>query len=268
MKNYFSSQCGWSSEENSRDYNLRYNLTNKLHGQPLVAARIFPALIGHIKSSSPRKPLVLSFHGPTGTGKNFAARLIANGLIRNENQFEVISCLTLCPCHDACNLETATACRRKLQDRIKNKLKSCSKTIFVFDELENLPAGIIDGITPFLDYSVDSKEYDHRQSIFIFLSNVGAGSIFEIVYDAYKKGEHRKDIEYHILHNALNEAAFNEDSGFMKSKLILKDYIDHMVPFFPLEKEHVEKCISDYTQECYGKKASDGLIRNVSFTLT
>lgn len=260
--NNYLKQCQWTLKD-GRAYDLKYNLTNKLHGQPFVSGRVYSSIIRHIESSEPKKPLVLSFHGPTGTGKNYAAKIIADAVVPQKSQYEVISCLNLCPCADQCPPETIMRCKMNLQERIRSKLKSCDRTIFVFDELENLAPGIIDGIMHFLDYSVDSKEYDHRRSIFIFLTNVGASTIINMVYDAYIKGEHRKDIPFSEIHQALNQAAFNEENGFMRSKLILKDYIDHMVPFFPLEREHVEKCIIDYLAECYGKRRDENLIKQV-----
>ena len=53
----------------------------------------------------------------------------------------------------------------------------------------------------------------------------------------------------------------------MRSKLISQDSIDIMVPFFPLEKEHVELCIRDYMIECYSDtKPSPEFINKVSMS--
>ena len=252
--NNYIYRCQWNDKLEFGSFDLRYNLTHKLHGQPLVVNRVYPAIIRHINTKNPRKPLVLSFHGPTGTGKNYASRIIAEAITVRPSQFEVISCLNLCPCADPCPPDDVVTCVRKLQERIRISLGSCGRTIFVFDEIENLPPGIIDGIRSFLDYAPDSKEIDHRYSIFIFLTNIGATSIMEIAYDAYLRGEHRHEIPIKKLEAALIDASFNEKSGFMRSKLILKDYIDLMIPFFPLEKDHIIKCVTDYLKFCYDRE--------------
>lgn len=261
-KNYIYS-CQWNDRLEFGSFDLRYNLTHKLHGQPLVVNRLYPAIIRHINTKRPAKPLVLSFHGPTGTGKNYASRILADAITVRPSQFEVISCINLCPCADPCPAERVITCVQKLQERIRVSLGSCGRTIFVFDEVENLPPGIIDGIRSFLDYAPDSKENEHRYSIFIFLTNIGASSIMEIAYDAYLRGEHRHEISVKKLETALTDASFNERSGFMRSKLILKDYIDMMIPFFPLEKDHITKCIKDYLKLCYNKVPSGKFIDTI-----
>lgn len=35
-----------------------------------------------MKDNNPKKPLVLSLHGPTGTGKNFVSQLIADNVYK------------------------------------------------------------------------------------------------------------------------------------------------------------------------------------------
>lgn len=54
--------------------NLKYDLEENLYGQHIVNATLIPALQSHIKNLQlSQKPLVISFHGTPGTGKNFVA---------------------------------------------------------------------------------------------------------------------------------------------------------------------------------------------------
>ena len=41
------------------------------------------AVTGFMSNNNPKKPLVLSLHGWTGTGKNFVSQLIAENLYKN-----------------------------------------------------------------------------------------------------------------------------------------------------------------------------------------
>jgi predicted alpha/beta-fold hydrolase len=61
---------------------LRSNLQNKLYGQQIAADIIFSAIHSHIFHSNPKKPLVLSFHGLPGSGKNYVVTMIANALFK------------------------------------------------------------------------------------------------------------------------------------------------------------------------------------------
>ncbi len=51
-------------------------------GQHIVKDVVAKALRSHVKKESPKKALVLSFHGWTGSGKNYVAQFIAQSLFR------------------------------------------------------------------------------------------------------------------------------------------------------------------------------------------
>lgn len=59
---------------------LKYDLQNRLYGQPFAADIIYKTISKHIRDPKPIKPLVLSFHGWTGAGKNYAASFVAKNL--------------------------------------------------------------------------------------------------------------------------------------------------------------------------------------------
>jgi hypothetical protein len=56
---------------------LRSALNSRLYGQHLALQTVVSALRAHFDNQEPKKALVMSFHGWTGTGKNHLAALIA-----------------------------------------------------------------------------------------------------------------------------------------------------------------------------------------------
>ena len=58
---------------------LRKNLEAKVYGQHLAIDSVVKTIRAHLRRP-PRKALVLSFHGWTGTGKNLVASVIAQNL--------------------------------------------------------------------------------------------------------------------------------------------------------------------------------------------
>lgn len=62
---------------------LENTLRSRLHGQPLVHRAIVRAVKDHLQNPSPKKALVLSFHGWTGGGKNYASSMVADALYEN-----------------------------------------------------------------------------------------------------------------------------------------------------------------------------------------
>ena len=55
-------------------------LRTRLHGQHLVRPVVVKSLRAHLRNPNPQKALALSFHGWTGTGKNFVSGMITNHL--------------------------------------------------------------------------------------------------------------------------------------------------------------------------------------------
>ena len=45
--------------------------------------------------------------------------------------------------------------------------------LFIFDEIDKLPEGVIDAVKPFIDHHETVGGVDFRRCIFIFLSNTG-----------------------------------------------------------------------------------------------
>lgn len=77
---------------------LARDLQTKLHGQHLAQSVVLKAIQGFINSPESNKPLTLSFHGWSGTGKNFVARIIADNLYRDGVKSECVR-LFIAPFH-------------------------------------------------------------------------------------------------------------------------------------------------------------------------
>lgn len=77
---------------------LARDLQTKLHGQHLVQSVVLKAIQGFINNPESNKPLTLSFHGWSGTGKNFVARIIADNLYRDGVKSECVR-LFIAPFH-------------------------------------------------------------------------------------------------------------------------------------------------------------------------
>ena len=61
---------------------LQDDLDSHVFGQHIAVPIILNSVTGFMKSNNAKKPLVLSLHGPTGTGKNFVSQLIAENLYK------------------------------------------------------------------------------------------------------------------------------------------------------------------------------------------
>lgn len=122
-------------------------------------------------------------------------------------------------------------------------MSNCPRQLFVFDEVDKMPPGILNGIKPILDYNRNIDKTDYRKSVFIFLSNTGGTDVTSTLLKFWETGKSREEIELADFERLIMNGAFNEEGGFHKSDVIASSLIDHYVPFLPLEAKHVELCI-------------------------
>lgn len=54
---------------------------------------------------------------------------------------------------------------------MKEAVKNCPYSLFIFDEIELMPKGVFDPIVSLLDHHSDLEDHDFSKSVFIFLSN-------------------------------------------------------------------------------------------------
>lgn len=56
-----------------------------------------------------------------------------------------------------------------LKERIENGVKQCPQSLFIFDEIDKTLPGVLDIVTPYIDYLDHLDGIDYRYAIFIFL---------------------------------------------------------------------------------------------------
>ena len=222
---------------------LTLSLQNRLHGQHLVINTVVKAIKGHVYNSNPQKALVLSFHGWTGGGKNFVSKIIAEHLFVKgmESKYVHLFVATLHFPHES-KLETY---KDQLREWIKGNVTQCGRAMFIFDEMDKMPEGLIDTIKPYIDHYPEVNGVDYRKSIFIFLSNSGGNDITRKTIEHWETGYPREGIAHKDMEEVINLGAFNEKGGLWHSSLIEKNLISAFVPFLPLERRHVKLCVRD-----------------------
>ncbi|XP_022220056.2 torsin-like protein [Drosophila obscura] len=221
---------------------LRLSLEKTLYGQHIVAQHIIPALTAHFSAQSKsRKPLVLSFHGQPGTGKNFVADQIAKALyLEGSNSGYVVKYLGR---SDFPQAEFVGIYKERISNEVRSHLRSCPRSLFIFDEVDKMPSGVLDTLTSLVDYNAFTDGTDHTKAIFIFLSNTAGTHIADHLGNSMKAGKLREDTRLSDYEPLLQRAAYNMDGGMKKTSLIEAHVIDHYIPFLPLEKAHVVQCL-------------------------
>lgn len=186
------------------------------------------------------KPLVMSFHGWTGSGKNYVAKFIAESLFRRgmKSSFVKIFISTI-HFHDELKVQEY---QNQLREWILSNVTRCPDTLFIFDEVDKMPVGVLDVLKPFMDHHSIINGVDMSKAIFILLSNTGGREITQRTFDFWQQGKARADLRLADFEPLIVKGAFNELGGLQKSLIIDKSLIDVYVPFLPLEQVHVKQC--------------------------
>uniref|UniRef100_H2Y5F7 Torsin-1A C-terminal domain-containing protein n=1 Tax=Ciona savignyi TaxID=51511 RepID=H2Y5F7_CIOSA len=222
---------------------LEYDLKNKLYGQDLVFTTVLRSVKSHIENPNPSKALVMSFHGWTGSGKNYVTQMIVNNLYVKKLRSSFVHVFNAEV--DFKHQSQLQHYKDQLQIWLHGNVTKCGKSIFIFDEMDHMPEGLVDAVKPYLGNNPSIHGVDYRKCIFIFLSNTGGKEINKKCLETWRSGYSRSTIKLSDMQELLERVAFNDKSGFRLSGIVEKNLIDHFVPFFPLEREHVEKCIKD-----------------------
>merc|ERR1719348_1427161 len=68
------------------------------------------------------------------------------------------------------------------------------------------------------------------------------------------------------LEGVIGMSVFNsKEGGLKRSSIVDHHLIDHFVPFLPLERTHVKKCVEDYLREkriVFGERDAGGRVKH------
>ncbi|XP_043555501.1 torsin-3A isoform X1 [Chiloscyllium plagiosum] len=225
---------------------LDHDLNKKLHGQHLAKEVVVKAVKGFLATKNPEKALALSFHGWSGTGKNFVAKMIADNLYRDGLRSQCVH-FYIAPFHFP-HVNMVDIYKTQLRQFIQAAVQQCKQSLFIFDEAEKLHPGLIDAIKPYIDHYDHVDGVDFRKSMFIFLSNIGGNSINRVTLGFWRAGQNREDITMEDLEHQIQRETAISKGGFAHSGLVTENLIDFFIPFLPLEYKHVKLCVRDALQ--------------------
>ncbi|XP_047144964.2 torsin-1A [Hydra vulgaris] len=222
---------------------LKEVLRSKVFGQHLINDLVGKYVIDHIENDSPKSPLVMSFHGCTGSGKNYVSQIIANSLFKKGTHSKYFH-LTHAT-KDFPNEKNLAEYKNNLSKHVENNARLCERALFIFDEFHLMPEGLGNSIAPYLDYNGVLGGIDYRKSMFIFLSNSASEIINNHTIKHYKSNKSRETIRSKELEELIAINAINLPGGFKNSTLIERGLINVYVPFLPLERKHVIQCVNE-----------------------
>ena len=217
-------------------------LKEKLHGQHIAQKIITVALQNHFNKNNARKPLVLSFHGWTGTGKNYVSSIITEHIFKDKMHSSFLHKFIV-PLHFPHKSEVNTY-NEHIKQWIRGNISHCRKGgLFIFDEMDKIHPGMMGTIKDaILDFRGKSPSAGYQNMVFIFLSNSGGQAINDHVLRHVFDGKLRESLTLSELENLFYKMT-KDTPDMWFADLVKEDVIDHIVPFLPLERMHIKQCI-------------------------
>ncbi|XP_076007164.1 prosalusin [Genypterus blacodes] len=234
-----SESCECDFKPNIKD--LEWDLYKNLYGQHLAQDIVSEEVASFLQNKSPDHPLVLSFHGSSGTGKTLVSSMLGNHLYGSAMSSPYVH--QFVPTLHFPLVERLEEYREELKRWVRENLTECARSVFIFDEMERMPPGLIDVLEPFLGPAHVVFGTNYRKAIYIFISTTGEGVINKLALDYRQAGRDREEISPTDLQDAIAEQVYNSSkSGFYHSSIIQQKLVTRFVPFLPLCRRHVERC--------------------------
>ncbi|RVE68734.1 hypothetical protein OJAV_G00094410 [Oryzias javanicus] len=235
-----SHSCDCDFRPNIRD--LEWDIYKNVFGQHLVQDIVSEEVVTFLQNKNPERPLVLSFHGSSGTGKTLVSSMLGAHLFGSAMSspyvHQFVATLHFPVSHHVQQY------RRELKSWVQGNLTECAHSIFIFDEMEKMPPGLVDVLEPFLGPSHIVFCTNYRKAVYVFISTTGEEVINKAALENRQSGREREAITLADLEDAIAQAVYNTTtSGFFQSSIIQQKLITHFVPFLPLSRAHVERCV-------------------------
>lgn len=240
-----SDSCECDFKPKIRD--LEWDLYKNVYGQHLAQIVVSEEVSRFLQNKSPDRPLVLSFHGASGTGKTLVSSMLGNHLYGSAMSSPYVH--QFIPTLHFPSANRVDQYRRALKDWVQGNLTQCARSVFIFDEMEKMPPSLVDVLEPFLGPFHVVYSTNYRKAIYVFISTVGQQVINRMALESRESGRDREEIRLSELEDAIAQAAYNStDSGFFESRIIKLRLVTRFVPFLPLSRVHVERCV--HSQLC------------------
>ena len=94
--------------------------------------------------------------------------------------------------------------RSQLQDWVRGNVSECQESLFIIDEIDKMPPGVLDGLKPFMDFHSNVDGIDFRKATFILLSNTGGREITRRTMEFWEEGKKRESMTYFDLEGKLH----------------------------------------------------------------
>lgn len=234
-----------TQEENEKYRNLDKNLMGVVIGQDDAVQKVSKAIKrARVGLKNPNSPIgTFIFVGPTGVGKTYLAKQIANQVFENENNLIRIDMSEYMERHNVAKLIGAPPGYVGYDEggQLTEKVRSNPYSVILFDEIEKAHPDVFNLLLQILDEGrlTDSqgREVDFTNTIIIMTSNAGASQLSKKNSIGFESKEEAQKKDYENTKKIVNQ----ELKNLFKPEFLNR--IDDIIVFNRLNKENITKIV-------------------------
>ena len=235
-----SEHCGepWIKHDYER---LEKQFEANLFGQHIASQTLFNLLKRYLDRWNYPKALVLSVHGPTGTGKTFSWKLIIETFYKLGASSSFVHFFKV---HELYSLDRDFDIQaNRLNNTVRSIINSCQYPILIFEDAHLMNPKLLDVIYPMIEHLPRVDRIYYNRAIFIFICNTGADMISDFILTELSQGRERESITLHEMHKFLHGDVMKNESPYRGTTFVSRNLVDAYIPFLPLERKHVKECV-------------------------
>lgn len=225
---------------------LEENMRSEIYGQHIALENIFTDLKTFLDSN--RTILTLSMHGSSGTGKSFMVQHINSILPKDRFLYFPVAKIFQSSSIKA-NVENLRQEFRQFTDSTTwSLLYGMDSVCPYFVAVDNMDYATEDFIKELMNLINERNVDESKKFVFLLLSNTGSDIINEIAF--------RVLVEDGLAREKMGSDLFLKNLSFVERlgqswprKLLEMNIINRIIPFLPLQKQHVEMCARQRMRE-------------------
>nr|XP_016854499.1 PREDICTED: torsin-4A isoform X1 [Anolis carolinensis] len=210
---------------------LEKTMRREVFGQDLAVEGVMGLLKDYLATHIHNKPLVISFHGPSGVGKSHVGWLLAKHFRSIMGHETVLHYFTQHHCPEgvpamSCQLELSKMVTEMVtQAEVEEKIP-----LFILDEVESMPPDLLETLGRFF-HTNQTNEF--LNAVYILISNLGAKEVTDVLLQNVTMDLLQAQRTAEQLRTVLSPVLSQIHPLWMSAEI---------VPFVLLEKSHVRSC--------------------------
>eukprot|EP00878_Enallax_costatus_P027083 GHUV01029127.1.p1 GENE.GHUV01029127.1~~GHUV01029127.1.p1 ORF type:complete len:315 (+),score=79.44 GHUV01029127.1:352-1296(+) len=227
--------------------NIESVLPREVIGQELALGQLTDVICHHLAQKNPKKPLVISVHGPPGVGKTYTHWWLARSLYNKHPSADLecpgMHCRGYKVVYGLDYLITEAAARlNSLKHEVVSHLSSSPEALLVVEEYDKLDCAAR-GLWRQLLAHPERANITSKRAVILMESNLGMTELEELLTQMGDRSKVKLAAAEELLRGVVFAQWRASQCEAYEDTLKFMSMIDVFMPYFPLERQHMTQLI-------------------------